>query len=73
MDIYRLETLDDLYSVGFGEYYDGRNILVIEWAEKLEELKDLPGRLFRVVLRREDAVSPSRRVISIRVQEAGQC
>jgi len=72
MDIYRLETMDDLYDVGFGEYYDGRNILVIEWAEKVEELRALPGRVFRVVLRRADEISPFRREIRIEVSEAGQ-
>ena len=41
-DMYRIETLDDLYSIGFFDYLDGKNILAIEWSENIEEYIDIP-------------------------------
>jgi len=35
IDLYRLETTRDLYSIGIEEFLDGNSIVVIEWAEKL--------------------------------------
>ncbi|MGI5896342.1 MAG: tRNA (adenosine(37)-N6)-threonylcarbamoyltransferase complex ATPase subunit type 1 TsaE [Oscillospiraceae bacterium] len=35
-DMYRVTTLDDLYTTGFFDYLDGNNILAIEWSENIE-------------------------------------
>ncbi len=34
-DMYRVETLDDLYSTGFFDYLDGSSVLFIEWSENI--------------------------------------
>ncbi len=35
MDVYRLEHSDE--DIGFGEYFDGKGISVVEWAQFIEE------------------------------------
>ncbi|MBU5427741.1 tRNA (adenosine(37)-N6)-threonylcarbamoyltransferase complex ATPase subunit type 1 TsaE [Tissierella pigra] len=37
-DVYRLENVDELYDLGFDEYFYGNGISIIEWAEKIEKL-----------------------------------
>lgn len=34
-DMYRVTTMDDLYSTGFFDYLDGDNVLAIEWSENI--------------------------------------
>ena len=41
-DMYRIESLDDLYSIGFFDYLNGKNILAVEWSENIEEYIDSP-------------------------------
>lgn len=37
-DVYRLENVDELYDLGFDEYFYGDGVCIIEWAEKIEKL-----------------------------------
>ena len=34
-DMFRIDSPEDLYSTGFFDYLDGRNILAVEWSEKI--------------------------------------
>ena len=36
-DMYRIETLDDLESVGFFDYMSENSVLIIEWSENIDE------------------------------------
>ncbi|HLV00244.1 MAG TPA: tRNA (adenosine(37)-N6)-threonylcarbamoyltransferase complex ATPase subunit type 1 TsaE [Acidobacteriota bacterium] len=36
VDLYRLDTVQDLYSIGLDELLDGHHTVIIEWAEKLK-------------------------------------
>lgn len=36
-DMYRIRGVDDLYDIGFFDYLDEKNILIIEWSERIEE------------------------------------
>jgi len=45
-DMYRVDSEDDLYSTGFFDYLDGKNILAIEWSEKIPDA--LPGNTISV-------------------------
>lgn len=47
-DMYRISTLDDLYTTGYFDYLDGCNILAIEWSEKIPEA--LPEDAIRVFI-----------------------
>lgn len=48
-DMYRITTIDDLYSTGFFDYLDGNKILAIEWSENIiSALSDISQRLITV-------------------------
>ena len=60
-DVYRLENVDELYDLGFDEYFYGKGISIIEWAEKIEKL--LPKE--RIVLNIEKGKDIDERRIMI--------
>jgi tRNA threonylcarbamoyladenosine biosynthesis protein TsaE len=45
-DVYRLGGVEDLYDLGYEEYFFGNGITVVEWADKIEEL--LPKNTIRI-------------------------
>jgi tRNA threonylcarbamoyladenosine biosynthesis protein TsaE len=45
-DVYRLRGYEDLDDLGYEEYFSGRGVLVIEWAEKIDQL--IPDNAFRI-------------------------
>jgi tRNA threonylcarbamoyladenosine biosynthesis protein TsaE len=47
-DLYRVETAEEIYDLGYEEFFFGNGICVIEWAERLETL--LPPRRFDVTI-----------------------
>ena len=36
-DMYRIQTLDDLYSTGFFDYLEMNGVVVIEWSENIKD------------------------------------
>lgn len=60
-DVYRLENVEDLYDLGFDEYFYGSGVSIIEWADKIEKL--LPKE--RIVLDIEKGKDIDTRVINI--------
>ena len=36
IDVYRLENVHELDDLGFDDYFYGKGISIIEWAEKIE-------------------------------------
>ncbi|MBL8744810.1 MAG: tRNA (adenosine(37)-N6)-threonylcarbamoyltransferase complex ATPase subunit type 1 TsaE [Phycisphaerae bacterium] len=58
MDAYRLGGADDLALLGWDRFADGSNVVVIEWADRIEVA--LPGSCVRVKL--EHAGEESRRI-----------
>lgn len=49
-DMYRIHTLDDLYSTGFFDFLDARYVTVIEWSENVEDY--LPDRRMTIRIAR---------------------
>ena len=49
-DMYRINTMDDLYSTGFFDYLENGGILAIEWSENIESA--LPEYAIRISIRR---------------------
>ena len=47
-DMYRICTMDDLYSTGFFDYLESGGVLVIEWSENIEGA--LPAGCIRVAI-----------------------
>jgi tRNA threonylcarbamoyladenosine biosynthesis protein TsaE len=64
LDCYRLNGVEDLFGLGYEEYFFGDGVCLIEWAEKAGDL--LPHRRIDVLLKREGA---QRRKIIIRVMD----
>lgn len=62
-DMYRIESEDDLYSIGFDDYLDS-GICLTEWSENIPFA--LPEEYFRVTIEKTDAAShPDQRTITI--------
>ncbi len=49
-DMYRIHTLDDLYSTGFFDFLDAGYVTVIEWSENVEDY--LPDRRMTIRIAR---------------------
>lgn len=60
-DVYRLENVDDLYDLGFDDYFYGNGVCVIEWADRIEGL--IPAD--RIVLDIENGEDSEERIIKI--------
>lgn len=60
-DLFRLKNPEELFSIGFEEYFYGDGICLVEWAEKAENL--LPEQRIDVYFR---IVSESKREIKIK-------
>lgn len=70
LDLYRLSKAVDLADVGFEEYLQAGGVMVIEWAEKIQEI--LPEDAFRVVFsyldettRNIEVYGPAGRILSL--------
>lgn len=37
-DVYRLENVEELYDLGFDEYFYSNGVCIIEWAERIKKL-----------------------------------
>ena len=48
IDLYRIESTDELWELGWSELGDGRQIVVVEWPERAEDL--LPPDHWRIRL-----------------------
>ncbi len=46
IDLYRLETFDEIAELGLGEYINSDGICIIEWAERMAE--DLPDTCIKI-------------------------
>ena len=59
-DLYRINSIDELYDLGYEEYFFSNHYVFIEWAEKAEAL--LPDSTIKVTL---EEISPDKRIIHI--------
>ncbi|HML36033.1 MAG TPA: tRNA (adenosine(37)-N6)-threonylcarbamoyltransferase complex ATPase subunit type 1 TsaE [Bacillota bacterium] len=37
-DVYRIRDIEEMYELGYEEYFFGRGVCVVEWADRIEEL-----------------------------------
>lgn len=65
VDAYRLRSADDLPALGWDDLTDGSNIIVIEWAERIEEA--LPSARIDVSI---DHASETTRLVRVRDRTA---
>ena len=52
MDVYRIESEDDMYDLGYDEYIYSEGVTVIEWSEKIEGI--LPENRININITRID-------------------
>lgn len=60
-DVYRLENVDELFDLGFDEYFYGKGVCIIEWADKIDKL--IPKN--RIVIDIEKTNNDNERIIQI--------
>lgn len=60
-DMYRIESSEDLYSVGFYDYLNSNAIIVVEWSENIED--ELPANRIKITM--EYLNSEDERIIKI--------
>jgi tRNA threonylcarbamoyladenosine biosynthesis protein TsaE len=65
LDLYRVRSLDEIYDLGYEEFFYGDGITLIEWAEQLGEL--LPMERYDVHL--DYGTTGSQRLITIEHKE----
>ncbi len=63
-DMYRIESEDDLLSIGFDDYLCRRGICLTEWSEKIEDF--LPGERISVRIEKNDPENAASRKITIK-------
>lgn len=62
-DAYRICDADEMFEIGFEEYLEGRGVVVIEWAEQIDDI--LPEYRVRVYIRKDLKNGPEARVVEI--------
>jgi tRNA threonylcarbamoyladenosine biosynthesis protein TsaE len=60
-DVYRLENAHELYDLGFDEYFYGKGVCIIEWADKIEKM--IPD--IRIVIDIEKGNDDNERILHI--------
>ena len=62
-DMYRIESEDDLYSIGFYDYLERNGICLVEWSEKIPYA--MPDELIRVTISKSDPENPNCRTVTV--------
>lgn len=62
-DMYRIESEDDLYSIGFYDYLDRAGICLVEWSENIPD--SLPDEYIRVTIEKCDPEAPDHRTVTV--------
>ena len=47
-DLFRISSFDDLYAIGFFDYFGRNGVLCIEWSENISFDMDYPAGVYRV-------------------------
>ena len=47
-DVYRVHSEEDLFEIGYEEYFYGDGLCVVEWADKIEELLPEDTKIIRL-------------------------
>ena len=63
-DVYRIADPDEMYAIGFEDYFYGKGVCLIEWSELIEEL--LPETARHVLIQKDLARGLDYRMIEIR-------
>ncbi len=61
-DMYRIETEEDLESIGFYDYFNRGGICLVEWSENIPYA--LPEEYLRVTIRKPSEIQPALRSVT---------
>ena len=62
-DMYRIESEDELYSIGFYDYWDRKGICLTEWSENIEYA--LPDAYLRVEIVKDSTTELDSRTLTL--------
>ncbi|MBR2019518.1 MAG: tRNA (adenosine(37)-N6)-threonylcarbamoyltransferase complex ATPase subunit type 1 TsaE [Clostridia bacterium] len=62
-DMYRIDSEEDLYSIGFYDYLDRNGICLVEWSEKIPFA--MPEERIRVTIEKDRPDHPDSRTVTI--------
>lgn len=62
-DMYRIESEEDLLSIGYDDYLMRRGICLVEWSEKISYA--LPKNYLKITIEKSDSAHPEQRTITI--------
>ncbi|RKD23576.1 tRNA threonylcarbamoyladenosine biosynthesis protein TsaE [Caminicella sporogenes DSM 14501] len=51
-DVYRINDIEEMYEIGFEEYFYGEGVCIVEWASKIEEI--IPNKHLWIEIRLGD-------------------
>ncbi len=68
-DVYRIDSSDDLYDIGWEDYLTRDGIIMVEWASIVKDIFDMP--LYEVTITKKLDISPDYREIEIIYKEQG--
>jgi len=51
-DFYRINSIQEVYDIGYEDFFYSGNLCFVEWPEKIEEL--IPGKSLRIVLEEKE-------------------
>lgn len=63
-DVYRIGDSEKMYDTGYEEYINGDGVVVIEWANLIEDI--LPLQYLQVDIRQDPGKGPDKRIITFR-------
>ena len=61
-DVYRIEDPEEMYEIGFEDYFYGDGVCLIEWASQIEEL--IPEGAMHITIRKDPAKGEEYREIT---------
>ena len=70
-DMYRIESEDDLYSIGYDDYLTRRGICLVEWSENIPFA--LPSAYIEVTIEKTSVDTPDERRITIKERSHLPC
>ena len=66
-DVYRIGDAEEMYEIGYEDYFFGDGVTLVEWAERIEEL--LPEKVNRVRIEKDTERGFEYRRITVDVQD----
>ncbi|MDE7281733.1 MAG: tRNA (adenosine(37)-N6)-threonylcarbamoyltransferase complex ATPase subunit type 1 TsaE [Ruminiclostridium sp.] len=49
-DLFRIDSFDDLYAIGFFDYFDRNGVLCVEWSENISDLAQSFDTVYQVTI-----------------------